>query len=99
MRRPFCGFLVWELPPEPPPMIAVVTCDFRVHANGKTLTTEPITLVLQSQEGLLVEADSPLSEEQGKKVFDVLSKLPGRKSEGFENLVHRLSGGNSDAAD
>jgi hypothetical protein len=94
-----CGFLVWELPPDPPPMIAVVTCDFRVHANGKTLTSEPITLVFQSQEGLLVGADGPLAEEQAKRVLEVLARLPGRKSEGFEDLVRRLSGGNSDAAD
>jgi hypothetical protein len=37
-----CGLLVWTLPPEPPPMIAVVTCSFRVHANGETVTTEPM---------------------------------------------------------
>jgi hypothetical protein len=48
-----CGFLVWTLPPDPPPMIAVVTCDFRVHADNQTLTTEPVTMVLQSEEGLL----------------------------------------------
>jgi hypothetical protein len=86
-----CGFLVWELPPDPPPMVAVVTCDFRVHANGETLVTEPITLVLQSQKGLLELGGGPLAEEQGKKVLEVLSRLPGRKSAGFERLVRRLS--------
>jgi hypothetical protein len=35
---------------------------------------------------LLVEADSPLAEEQAKRVLDVLSRLPGRKSEGFSKL-------------
>jgi hypothetical protein len=82
-----CGFLVWELPPDPPSMIAVVTCEFQVlHSNGRSLKTEPIVLVLQSHEGLLVEADSPLAEEQAKRVLDVLSRLPGRKSEGFSKL-------------
>jgi hypothetical protein len=31
-----CGFLVWKLPPDPPPMFAVVTCDFRVTAGDNT---------------------------------------------------------------
>ncbi len=68
-----------------------MTCDFRVHANGETLTTEPITFVLQSQEGLLELGDGPLAEEQGKKVLEVLSEVRGRKSEGFSKLVRQLS--------
>jgi hypothetical protein len=87
-----CGFLVWELPPDPPPMIAVVTCDFRVHADGETLVTEPIALVLQSQEGLL-EAEGPLAEEQARKMVEALATTPGRKSAGFERLVERLQSG------
>jgi hypothetical protein len=85
-----CGFLVWELPPDPPPMIAVVICDFRVHANGKTLTSEPITLVFQSREGLLELADGPLAEEQARRVLEVLSGLPGRKSARFGKLAQQL---------
>ena len=88
-----CGFLRWTLPPDPPPMIAVVTCEFRVEAKGETLVTEPITLVLQSQEGLLEgEAeDSPLASEQARRVLEMLSRMPGRKSEGVLSLMARLS--------
>jgi hypothetical protein len=71
-------------------MIAVVTCDFRVQASGKTLATEPITLVLQSQQGLLELGGGPLAEEQAKKVLEVLARMPGKKSAGFEKLVRQL---------
>jgi hypothetical protein len=80
-----CGFLAWKLPADPPLMIAVVT-----SADSRTLTTEPLTLVLQSQEGLLVGADSPLAEKQAKRVLEMLARMPGRKSAGFEQLVRQL---------
>ena len=69
---------------------------FEVHANGKTLVTEPITLVLQSQDGLLEAdpsaSDNPMASEQSKRVLEVLSRLPGKKSAGFNKLVSQFGG-------
>ena len=89
-----CGFLVWKLPPDSPPMVAVVTCLFEVEVDDVTLSTGPVTLVLQSQKGLLTETvssnDSPLRGEQASKVLAELRNMPGEKSAGFENLVEQL---------
>jgi hypothetical protein len=88
-----CGFLVWKLPPDSPPMLAVVTCEFLVHSKDKTLNTEPMTLVLQSRRGLLEGGsphEHPLAEEQAKRALSILAKLPGEKSEGFVKLVSQL---------
>jgi len=88
-----CGSLVWKLPPDSPPMVAVVTCLFEVEVDDVTMSTGPVTLVLQSQKGLLTEViskDSPLRGEQASKVLAALRKITGEKSAGFEKLIDRL---------
>jgi hypothetical protein len=52
-----------------------------------------VTLVLQSRAGLRTgdAPDNPLAEEQGRKVLEVLAKLPGEKSAGFEKLVRQMN--------
>jgi hypothetical protein len=85
-----CGFLRWDLPPDPPPMLAVVRCVFVVeYDDDQQLETEPITLVLQSREGVLLGggAEASVAQEQAAGILHALSVIPGRKSEGFAKLI------------
>jgi len=88
-----CGFLRWTLPEDPPPMLAIVRCSFEVDFGEWQVRTEPITLVLQSREGVLESVgkeDSVVAREQAEKVVATLSAFPGRKSDGFKSLLRQL---------
>nr|MBA3485195.1 hypothetical protein [Pirellulales bacterium] len=88
-----CGFLRWTLPEDPPPMLAIVQCAFTVDFGEWQVMTEPITLVLQSREGVLEsvgEEDSIVAREQAAKIVETLSAFRGRKSEGFKSLLRQL---------
>ncbi|MBA3481389.1 MAG: hypothetical protein H0T51_06195 [Pirellulales bacterium] len=88
-----CGFLRWTLPEDAPPMLAIVRCSFEVDFGEWEVSTEPITLVLQSCEGVLEslgEEDSVVARDQAAKLVETLSAFPGRKSEGFKELLRQL---------
>jgi hypothetical protein len=74
-------------------MLAVVRCIFVVeYDDGKRLETEPITLVLQSREGVLLgDASEPLvARDQAAGILQPLSGIPGRKSKGFSKLIEQM---------
>lgn len=93
-----CGFLRWQLPPDPPPMLALVTCTFEVRVADYTLTSQPRTLVLQSRPGLLAElsdeaisdGDKLLAEIEPQKIVDILSSPTRERSPGFDTLIQQL---------
>jgi hypothetical protein len=88
-----CGFLRWKLPEDPPPMLAIVQCSFEVDFGEWQVSTEPITLVLQSREGVLESVgkeDSIVARDQAAKIVGTLSAFSGRKSEGFKSLLRQL---------
>ncbi len=92
-----CGFLCWKLPNDPPSALAVVACEFRVEVGDQTLTSEPITLVLQSRPGILPgevdpmpSADGLWLKEQADRIVEVLSGLAGEKSPAARSLADRL---------
>ena len=76
-------------------MLAVVTCQFEIVAGGGRITSGPLTLVLQSRDGVLDAAsddDAPqLAKEQARRIVDLLRELPGKKTDGFGRLMERLS--------
>jgi hypothetical protein len=88
-----CGFLRWTLPEDPPPMLAIVRCSFEVDFGEWQVSTEPITLVLPSREGVLESVgkeDSVVARDQAATIVEKLSAIPGRRSEGFEEMLRRL---------
>lgn len=76
-------------------MLAVVRCVFVVEYDDRKLTTEPIMLVLQSREGVLLGdgAQAVVAQEQAAGILQALSTIPGRKSDGFLE-VDGAAGGN-----
>jgi hypothetical protein len=88
-----CGFLRWTLPEDPPPMLAIVCCSFSVDFGEWEVSTEPITLVLQSREGVLESVgkeDSVVARDQAAKIVETLSAFPGRRSEGIKSMLRQL---------
>jgi hypothetical protein len=88
-----CGFLRWSLPEDPPPMLAIVRCLFTVDFGERQVSTEPITLVLQSREGVLESVgkeDSVVARDQARRIVETLSAFSGRKSEGLEDVLRQL---------
>jgi hypothetical protein len=87
-----CGFLRWDLPPDPPPMLAVVRCVFVVEYDDGQLETEPITLLLQSREGVLLgeQPEALVARDQAAGILQALSTIPGRKSDGFSKLIEQM---------
>ena len=90
-----CGFIRWTLPEDAPPMLAIVCCTFTVDFGEWQVSTEPITLVLQSHEGVVEsvgDEDSPVARDQAAKIVETMSSFPGRRSEGFDKLLSHLKG-------
>jgi hypothetical protein len=88
-----CGFIRWTLPEDPPPMLAIVRCSFTVDYGERQVETEPVTLVLQSREGVLESVgkeESVVARDQAAKIVETLSAFPGRKSEGFKSVLRQL---------
>jgi hypothetical protein len=88
-----CGFIRWTLPEDAPPMLAIVRCSFEVDFGEWQVSTEPITLVLQSREGVLESVgkeDSVVARDQAEEIVKMLSAIPGRKSDGFKSLLRQL---------
>lgn len=92
-----CGFLRWTLPPDPPPMLAVVRCMFVVHyREGRSVETDPVTLVLQSRAAVLhaltaeSEPDPLVARNQAAATLEKLSGIPGARSKAFSTLLAHL---------
>ena len=68
----------------------MVRCVFVVeYDDGERLETAPITLVLQSGEGVLLgqQPEPLIALDQAAGILEALSTIPGRKSEGFTKLI------------
>jgi hypothetical protein len=86
------GLVTWAVPPETPPMLAVVRARFQTLHNGKaTIDQEPLIMFLQSRPGAVdavVEAAGTKGEI--KEVLGTLWRLDGQQSAGFNELLHRI---------
>jgi len=74
-------------------MMAIARCSFEVDFGEWQVSTEPITLVLQSREGVLESVgkeDSVVARDQAAMIVEKLSAIPCRKSEGLKSLLRQL---------
>lgn len=83
----------WKLPPDAPPMVAIVQASFTVphmHTPAERVETTPKVFLLQSRGGALEALMESTDSTNAAKVAAMLEGIEGDKSERVEGLIQRM---------
>jgi hypothetical protein len=88
------AMLAWQLPDDPPPMLALITATFRLKLGDRIMLEKPPqSFVLESREGVLDTVIEGVSHnlEQSAGVLKEVEGLKGTPSEGVKKLRKALA--------
>jgi hypothetical protein len=87
------GFVRWVVPPEAPPMLAIVRAEFLpIRRGDELMRTEPLIMYLQSKPGALdaVRKSATTTAKQAVELADGLRKIDGKRTADFEDLIRSI---------
>lgn len=92
-RSPVMAVFAWQLPDNPPPLLAIVSATFTLRRNGRAMFTSPdFSFVMQSQPGTLVYVMRGIGEnpDQDAALLRVLRAMDAKPSASIQDLRERL---------